>query len=263
MFERHTKYRNITIISVTVFILSLCAVYFLIFDNRDSEMKVIYKGPSQETINQIRKSYTGRSQSKSETPDEDKAIDLNDNSAVAQNNETVTITEVFDIDTDKSDTSHVLLSDDSDKKVSPHGFGPYPELPDRWPSNYWSKPMTREQELIGRVRIKLYNEGKWADGITIDHGTGLVHPIYKGTIYIRWGTFTGVGGNTKRYIASAKGHPETMKSIEHLQIVGTSQLRNGLNFQNLGVSESDLPPGINFMSYEEGAIDPMEYLGLK
>ncbi len=156
----------------------------------------------------------------------------------------------------------VSIAENKTLKVSPHGFGPYPKLPDIWPKDYWDKERTRESELIGRVRIKLYNEGKWTEGATLDHDTGMVYPVYKDTVYVKWATYTDLKGNTRRYITSAKGYPDTMELLERAQHI-KDMPRSKLILDYLGLTEQSLPPGIKFVPYEEGAIDPIEYLGLK
>ncbi len=253
------------VICIFIFVVVVCGItLFILLNNSETQNEVVYKDVSSETLDAIRNSYSDTNvvTIKDEISDQSPTID-----------QKVGITDVH-LESgiqNKRDTTISTIAKDKPVKVSPHGFGPYPELPDKWPSDYWDKPMTREHELIGRVRIKLYtDEGKWAEGITIDHTTGMVHPIYKDTVYVRWGSFTGMDGKTHRYISSSKGHPDTLKRIGQYQHPVTiskliSKIKNGdnISFENMQVSENDLPSDINFISYEDGTIDPMLYLGLK
>ena len=149
--------------------------------------------------------------------------------------------------------------------VSPYGFGPYPELPPPWPRDYWDGVRSKGHELIGRVRIKLYEEGVWADGMHRDDNTGMIHPIYQDTVYVEWGHYTNPDGTTERYITSSLGHPDTMDVLEKLRYPPeimkeeTDKIPRTLGL----IRESDLPTDIKFLTYDEGAIDPYEYLNLE
>ena len=163
------------------------------------------------------------------------------------------------------DTSIEEIPTSADTRVSPYGFGPYPELPDRWPENYWDNIRSKEHELIGRVRIKLYEQGSWTEGIHLDDATGMVHPIYKDTVYVEWSTYTDIDGSVGRYITSSLGHPDTMSILNSLRhppkfLEGnTNEIPRGLGM----IRERDLPSNIKFMTYDEGAIDPYEFLNLE
>ena len=59
-------------------------------------------------------------------------------------------------------------------------------------------------------------------------------------------------------------NPNNISQIS--QIV--SQMKDGdfkgiKDFKPVSISKEDLPSDINFMSYEDGAIDPLAYLGLE
>lgn len=74
-------------------------------------------------------------------------------------------------------------------RVSPHGFGPYPKIPDGWPQGFFDRELTREHELLGRVRIKLHEQGIPTLGVGIDK-TGMVYPFDKDQVYITFGKQT-------------------------------------------------------------------------
>lgn len=83
-------------------------------------------------------------------------------------------------------------------KVSPYGFGPYPDVPEDLlggmvPSWEWSEEKKlkfgpehmRNQEAIDRVMIKLWNQGDQEFyGAVGDYNT--VYPLYPNTVYIEW-----------------------------------------------------------------------------
>ena len=251
--------RKYYIISAVCFIaISVCVICILILNRKETEAKIVYNTPSAKIIQDNRDMYkkhpskikSSNSQSDLVQKDISNSDDINPHKVINPPVNT----------SDNQSTSETVVTA-TNTAVSPHGFGSYPELPDRWPSDYWDREMSREHELIGRVRIKLYNEGKWTEGITIDHGTGLVYPIYRDTVYIRWGTFTDINGDTQRYIRSSKGHPDTIRNLEQIGIINEFSSEGSTIFNRMAVSESDLPSDIKFLTYSEGGIDPMQYLG--
>lgn len=147
---------------------------------------------------------------------------------------------------DETDVTPTSQSQEADKevRVSPYGFGPYPELPPGFPENYWdTRSRNKEAELLGRVRIKLIEQGKNVTGAGMVNG--LVYPTIPGTIYVEWDE---VG--TERYIANIIGDPFTIRSIPGYL--------PGRIF-----SEKDIPAGIEVINYPDGGIDPYQFLGLK
>ncbi len=73
--------------------------------------------------------------------------------------------------------------------VSPHGFGPFPEVPD----DYFLQPFSWDfykndppiYELMARVRVKLWKQGIRTTGIRSSSATGLVYPTIPGTVFVR------------------------------------------------------------------------------
>lgn len=132
-----------------------------------------------------------------------------------------------------------------DIPVSPYGFGPYPELPDEISPALLPAPSAK-YELLLRVRIKLLSQGINAEGTVMKDG--LVYPIIKGILYVKWGEFSPDG---YRYIKNSTGH-----------------LDDGLRLRTIrwekrgNLTEVDMPPDITLISYEEGGINPYEFLGL-
>ena len=156
--------------------------------------------------------------------------------------------------------------------VSPYGFGPYPEIPADYPSNWtgrlpwlWSEERVAqmeergkggremrgisfrekmiEQELLGRLSIQLWNEGRDFNGITTLDQTGLFYPNEPDVLYVKWGEVELPNGEMRRYISQGIGS----------------------GFQDLSIAarrgREPLPDWIEIRSLNEG-IDPYEYLEL-
>lgn len=151
-------------------------------------------------------------------------------------------------ETDLLDLSDVFLPDDfvaeeapvEDVPVSPHGFGAYPEVPADFPEDVnWSdyEEDLPIYELMTRVQIKLWEQGQKAVGISEE--SGLMYPIIRGTVYIRWST----SGNV---VIEFTGHPSDMSDAVVNQIeAGT------------------IPAGLTVLDYETEGIDPYEFLNLQ
>ncbi len=81
--------------------------------------------------------------------------------------------------------SPVETAETADLNVSPFGFGPYPELPDDYPSKVdWTSRNSAQAELLTRVLVKLWTEGEknFRGGGTHN---GKVYPWYHNTIYVK------------------------------------------------------------------------------
>ena len=74
---------------------------------------------------------------------------------------------------------------DKDLKVSPFGFGTFPKIPADFPDqNIWNvvqkraiyaSEETKKLELLARVRIKLWEQGKHTKGVIMDPSSGLIY----------------------------------------------------------------------------------------
>ena len=179
--------------------------------------------------------------------------------------EGVTHTPEENTDTQKSDTTEALpnetetldltdafLPDEmvseeeapaEEEAVSPYGFGPYPKLPPEWEGAF--PPVSIKHELMVRVAVKLREQGVNVEGTSMEDG--YVFPIIKGIHYVKWK----VNQEGIRYISERTGHPADGDRIYALQIEKGEPL-----------TESDIPSDIQFVSYEEGRIDPYDFLGL-
>ena len=140
-------------------------------------------------------------------------------------------------------------------KVSPYGFGPYPTLPPGWrgtPEKTWNN-LSANHELLKRVRIKLISQGVDARGAVMKYGK--VYPIIKGIRYVRWETENTPMGEY-RYIAGSTGHPD---DGAHLRAIKEAKFNRG---EDDDLTEADIPPDIKLVPYEEGGVNPYEFLGL-
>ncbi|MDE0313851.1 MAG: hypothetical protein OXM61_03035 [Candidatus Poribacteria bacterium] len=127
-----------------------------------------------------------------------------------------------------------------DVPVSPHGFGPYPEVPSDFPENVDWDDYANDlpiYELMTRVQIKLWNQGQRAVGIFKENG--LLYPTIKGSIYIRW-------GDNGKDIVDFAGHPDDISDEVE------DQLWEGI-----------IPSGFKILNYDESGIDPYEFLNLR
>lgn len=183
--------------------------------------------------------------------------------------------------TEFADIADAFLPDDigtaaenapeEDVPVSPFGFGPYPEVPEGYlrrlprPSWFWSEEdkarkeetvrggleqrgisftdYLRNYELIGRVGIKLWNEGRDFNGITTMDQTGLFYPDEPNVLYVHWRETTLPNGEVRRYMGNTIG-----SALQNMPIAAME-------------GREPPPDWIEIRSLNDG-IDPYEYLGL-
>lgn len=131
--------------------------------------------------------------------------------------------------------------------VSPYGFGPYPALPEGWPSNIWPR-QSADHELMMRVEIKLAHQGVDVRGSMMDNGR--VYPMIPGTVYVKWEEYL-KGTSVIRYIAKIIGDPAACNRIEAIEET------RGDDF-----TEADIPSDIEIFTFEEGGINAYDFLGL-
>ncbi len=141
---------------------------------------------------------------------------------------------------------------DAKVSVSPNGFGPYPEIPEEMgipkdKENVFWENMSKipHQELLVRVRVKLYQQGIQAEGATYKR-SGLIYPIIKGVRYVEWDTREYPDGSVERYVARSTGHPDD----------GFRDITKGI------ILESDIPSHFKIYTYPDGGIDPYVFLNL-
>lgn len=154
-------------------------------------------------------------------------------------------------------------------KVSPFGFGEYPDVPDDFPFREqvlnWDV-ITPEYELLARVRIKLWKQGTQTTGAGFD-SNGFVYPSIPGVIYVSWGTandndpeFAG-----RRYVSLIMGDGDTAKKWQSRYLINYMFERNGVRpdeIEELSIKVYVYPDGTKVYEYPDGGIDPYEFLGL-
>lgn len=156
-----------------------------------------------------------------------------------------------------SDDEKALLTaevGEETQRVSLFGFGPYPEVPSDFPhSDIWDSvereaardpEMAENLELLARVRIKLWNDGKPTLGASIDPSSGLVYPNYPNTVYVEWAEFVREDGGVERYAGRMRGAPWPSEFDEEYFAKGL------------------IPPGITVIEYSAGGIAPHQFLNL-
>ena len=154
--------------------------------------------------------------------------------------------------TTKPVTASTQQTDNTEEvRVSPHGFGHYPEvcqsMRDIGYNPIWENPNWKtyshamEGELLSRVHIKAWEEGKESIGATIDYKTGLVLLNFPDTIYVWHGeNINPKTGETQRYFTQVAG-----------MSLSIDEMMNGT-----------VPEGVTVLDGETSGIDPYEYLDL-
>ncbi len=131
----------------------------------------------------------------------------------------------------------------SDVQVSPYGFGPYPEVPEDYPSKVdWTLRNSPNAELLTRVLIKLWTDGEknFRGGGTYN---GKIYPWYHNTIYVKF-----------IYAKNADG-----------EIIGSSSMKmSGPRVDRSVVKDWSTPPShIRILEIDSSGIDPYQYLNLR
>ena len=141
-----------------------------------------------------------------------------------------------------------------DVKMSPYGFGPYPEIPADFPFPVeWEfQGSNANHELIARVAIKLWTQGIETMGATMEDGW--VYPNYIDTVYIRWAETTDDDDNPIQYINELGGYPPACQRIESNNIARHGERR--------AMTAEDIPSDITVKLYDQDGIDPYTFLDL-
>ena len=142
---------------------------------------------------------------------------------------------------EKTTTNPDTLSEETeDVRVSPYGLGPYPKVPKEWKfPDLWAHVKSKNEELLERVHIKAWNEGKRYSSIGMEED-GLITAVERGTVIVQWET---APDGTKR-ICRALSDPKDLP-------------------QGIYTRLSDFPSHLNVVNREDVAIDPYEYLGME
>ncbi len=130
----------------------------------------------------------------------------------------------------------------SDEKVSPYGFGPYPKLPQDFPEqDFWEFPRDKNMELMDRVLIKLWEQGKRPHGVTMEEG--FVYPTLPNTLIVEWKTEITPFG-TRKKVVRVQYPPEAV------------------SFIRFPIYESDIPQHFKVIEFKDAGIDPYQFLDL-
>ncbi len=160
--------------------------------------------------------------------------------------ETTSVTDKTEPTQAQSNVPAQTAETETEVRVSPHGFGPYPEVPEDYPSKVeWERNPDnpdRTQELMSRVFVKLWTEGEknFRGGGTHN---GKVYPWYHNTIYVRFRTYKNADGEIVRYAGTKMSGPRVDRS---------------------GIDDwFNPPPHIRILDLESSGIYPYQYLNLR
>lgn len=143
----------------------------------------------------------------------------------------------------------VSMENDVDVRVSPYGFGRYPEVPEDYPTpvawemdqTYLPESLRPQSELLSRVLVKLWSDGDknfWG-GSTHN---GKVYPHYYNTVYVRFAEYINEEGKTVRYPARGKSGPHVSYTQEELL---------------------DPPSHLRVIDLDSSGIDPYQFLNIQ
>ena len=159
-----------------------------------------------------------------------------------------------------SDEEKALLTTEvveETQPVSPFGFGPYPQVPPDFPEEpiwvedpdypegdeHFGSDFMRSMELINRVLIKLWNQGRHASSASMN--SGLVLPHYPNTVYVEWDYTEEPDGTMTRYATRITSGYDVPESVHD------------------AISEDGIIPfGIKELDHEADGIDPYTFLNL-
>lgn len=204
---------------------------------------------SQGTQNIVDSSTKGGTEET--TPIAEKSTTITNDSVTKQTELGIPQTDISEIKHVSTDTQPVEQDDET--LVSPFGYGPYPEVPEGFPTNIripWKLPsnqrsyeVRRKIELIARVLIKLWNEGdtSFTGGrITEDLK---VYPHYPNTAYVKY----------------------SEDKLEDGRIVKSGSYSGGSDLSNITdiIRISGNTQGVRTIPEEEGGIDALNFLNLK
>ncbi len=159
--------------------------------------------------------------------------------------------------------THTAGSTENTVKVSPYGFGPYPEVPqgfiDAIGLPFWlhpaelldsrANPPSAEVELMQRVMVKLWKQGRTdVEAAYMDNGRVIVH--YKNRAYVRYAMKKTPDGKELRWLKSWRS--------------GSVPIPTWNPSDPYDTGDRDIPPGVELIDLDkvDPSIDPYEFLGL-
>ncbi|MDE0085033.1 MAG: hypothetical protein OXU23_04925 [Candidatus Poribacteria bacterium] len=194
-------------------------------------------------------------------------IDLNGDSDIVTPENPVKTNEALGVDHDDSDVkpsvkeNNLTMPEMAEKEIrmSPFGFGAYPEIPQPYRDlggvqDIWGHfeelaktdpDQARIQELGERVLVKLWNEGLQPEGA--NYSEGKFFPQYPNTVYVQWDTITLEDGSIEEIPSRVVGDPAFSQ----------------FDLQFYESNGQDVPAGFNLLDYDKDGIDPYQFLNLK
>lgn len=199
---------------------------------------------AQETVHQTERIDTG----KNETSVKNKPV----------SSETITFPDTMSENTDSEGFSSESLTAENaeEMRVSPHGFGPYPELPPKWDPDTWDG-LDADGELLVRVWLKLEEQGEPIVGATVKNGW--VYPYLKNTVYVKWGTLQ---NTNERYITFLTGDPSAIAVLSGVP-QGSAMPQNFMEIITHKILDGDVSSEVTIIQGTNPGIDAYNFLNLK
>ena len=164
--------------------------------------------------------------------------------AETQNAEKPITTQDNEISTTTTQDNNVIAETTEPVRMSPYGLGPYPEIPPDSPIGPFLDTDNINHELIGRVLVKLWNDG---DRELVGGGVyqdGKVYPHYKNVIYVKHETvFNEI---TDEYETKITEATSTYENFDVLKLV----------------MSGNTPSGYKLIDADESGYNPYEFLDL-
>ena len=134
-------------------------------------------------------------------------------------------------------------------RESVFGLGPLPDIPPDFPRQHVWDSLERSSlarighELINRVLIKYWNQGKKTGAGVRSGKNGRVYPLFKDTVYVKWAEDENEDGSIYRYVSRYLCHGSLADYEESVE--------NGTQ-----------PSWLKVVPYEDGGVDPYSFLDL-
>ena len=142
---------------------------------------------------------------------------------------------------------------ESDVRVSPFGFGPYPKIPEGFPEpdifdsleTMGNSDMRKALELQKRLIVEFYKQGISLENVGVSgKSDGRVYLSYPDVVYVTWDYWTDEDGITHKYAGVARGHPVAISVSKPF------------------LDKGEMPSDITVYELPDGYVDAYEVLGL-
>lgn len=155
-----------------------------------------------------------------------------------------------------SSESPLPMENVEDVHVSPHGFGPYPDLPPKWDPDTWFG-LDADGELLVRVWLKLGEQGMPIVGATVS--SGRVYPTLENTVYIEWKDNP---GTNERIVSSYSGDPRAINLLCSIED-GSDMSLNSMEVISRNILEGNVPPDVTIIDGTNPGIDAYKFLNFQ